>query len=638
MKHFTTHSLALVVAIIIASSMAVAAQQLAGKYDDSTEYFDSKKHNKWHRSANFTQALAMLNNVDEEEDVNYEGAVALLEKELKQHPGNGYALCNAAVARINEENMELNKFVMELLYGNNELSADEAQGLYEKRLDATHALVKEAIAMLEKGIELLPAADRENRCKAHIACGNLQDEVLDESDKALAAYEQAAAALPCYQSYDKLLKFHLQQGNSDQAVFYASKLGNMIDGDNEALLLLAQLNVDNNDYDKAEELINKAVANDASDKDAQQLLITILIKKGRYREALDKIIEVKDVLEGDELLVNLSILCDMGDDCKAMVVNRLHQLEAEAALSRNDSEQEVTEWEYFEGVLHYSGNDYRTALTCFDKLLERKPSLPLLSLKAHCHYMLGDAPTAISILDYALRAPYESGETNLRQNILGDKIRYEMLCGMTDEYIYDSEVYCKAFGKESAAGYEGMARGYLNKGQYARALEVCEEWMEQFDGDIEPKYFHAFVLAMWGKTNMAHEEMRDIINDEGCSQERRMFALFYMGQRQESRALLDKMAQISEAQAAATSPASDDAMQAEVMSFYNLACAYSLHGDIDRALHFLERYYAEAEGVTDFGYAILDDELNNARKDPRFMEIVNRYKQQWLDGKLNLKK
>ena len=129
--------------------------------------------------------------------------------------------------------------------------------------------------------------------------------------------------------------------------------------------------------------------------------------------------------------------------------------------------------------------------------------------------------------------------------------------------------------------------------------------------------------------------MQDIVNNENCSPEMMIFALFYMGDTEKSRTMLDEMARVSELSAAT---ADDNDMQSETMSFYNLACAYSLHGDTDKALHFLERHYAEDDGATDFDYAILDDELNNARKDPRFIEIVNRYKQQWLNGKLNQKK
>lgn len=634
MKHFTTYSIAFIVTLVLSGSVAVTAQTLAGGYDESTEYFDTKKYNKWRNSPDFKKALTILNNDDGEEKIDYDEAIILLENEIKQHPSNGYAMCSAAMARISEENLELNKFVMDLLYGDNEISDEEAESLFKKRVEKSREVAHEVIDMFEKGIALLPAADKANRCKAYVACGDLQKEVLEDDEKTLAAYEQAAAIMPCYQSYDKLMRYYLDQGDNDKALFYASKLGSMIDDDNEVLELLAQVYINKNDYEKAMTYINKAINNDDSDPDAHQQLFNLLLLKGKYQEALDKTIEMSELISGSTLLQNLATVYVISDDCKAMVIDKLHQLEAETP-EPSDDEEVTTEWNYFEGMLYYSDDDYRNALTCFDKVLERKPTPSMLSLKADCHYMLGDAPQAIRLLSYAMRMPGATEGNNIKDQLMSHKIRYEMLCGMTDEQIYDSQVYCKAFPNVSEIGYEALTRGYFNKGEYARALEACDQWAEQFGNTIDPRYMHAYVLMLWGKTDQAREEMQDIINDESCTDERKMFALFYMGEIEKSRAMLEKLALRSEPHAAAIDTESE---RDKDISLYNIACAYSLHGDIDRALYFLERYYAEEDRATDFDYAILDDELNNARKDPRFMEIVNRYKQQWLDGKLGSKK
>ncbi len=637
MKRFTIHSIAIVVAIIVAGTMAVAAQTLMGGFDESTEYFDSKKHNKWHSSPNFKKALAILNDVREYEEIDYAAAIALLESEIKQHPANGYALCNLAVASINDDALKMSMLIVAFLNGDSGLSGDDAEKWFQKRSEETQGVNREALDVLKKGMALLPAADKGNLCKAYITCGDINKE-LEEVDNAIAAYEQAAATLPCYQSYNKLFKLYLEQGDNDKVLHYASKIGSMIDTDNEALLSLAKVYINNNENGKAEALISKAIANDETSKDAYLMLINMLIDQEKYQEAFDKTVEVSKYIQGEDLLANLIAIYYAGDDIKAMVINRLHELEAESPNSGNDDEQTTTDWDYFEGALHYADDDYRSALACFDRLLERKAAPSLLSLKAYCHYMLGDAPKAFKIYDYALRMPERSGAENSLSQILSDKIRCEMLCGLTDEQIYDAEVYCKAFPVVSQMGYEALTRGYFNKGQYAKALEICDEWIEKYSDAIEPIYMHAYVLMLWGKTEQAREELQDIINDENCADERKMFALFYMGDVEKSRLMLDDMAQSSEMAAAAAEPDDENAMQAEVMSFYNLACAYSLHGDIDRALHFLERHYAEEGLATDFDYAILDDELNNARKDPRFMEIVNRYKQQWLNGKIGFKK
>ena len=631
MKHFTIHSIAIVVTLVFAGCMAVTAQPLTGGYDDSTEYFDSKKHNKWHNSPDFRKALAILNDVEEYEDINYEEAITLLEREIKQHPANGYAMCNAAKASINDDAVKMSMLIVELLYRNSGLSMDEVEAVFQKRREETRQVALEAVDLFRKGVALMPAADNENRCKAFITLGDLQHDEIGDNDASLAAYEQAAKILPCYQSYEKIMKFHMEQGDADKAIYYASKLGNMIDSDNEALRLMAQVYIDKKDYDTATTLINKAIANDDTDENAYQLLINVLTAQDRYQEALDKTIEMKELLSGQDLFDNLNSIYSLSDDNKAMVLNKLHQFEAKAENNSN-KEAETTEWNYFEGLLLYFDKDYRSALTCFDKVLEHDASAPLLSLKSDCCYFLGDAPQALKLLNFALRM---NEKNSIQEQLLREKIRIEMMSGMTNDYIYDSKVYSKAFPTYSM-GFEALARGYCNKGQYAKALEACDEWSEQFENEIEARYFHAYVLKMWGKDDQAHEEMHDIVNDESCTSERKIFALYYMGETAQSRTLLEEMARVSELSASAT--ADDNDLQREAMSFYNLACAYSLHGNTDRALHFLERHFAEEENATDFDYAILDDELNNVRKLPQFMEIINRYKQQWLNGELNKKK
>ncbi|MBO4722840.1 MAG: hypothetical protein J5629_07900 [Muribaculaceae bacterium] len=638
MKYLTTHSIAIVVALVFASYMAITAQTLAGVYDDSTEYFDSKKHNKWRNSPNFKNALSILNDVDEDEDINYEEAIAMLENEIKQHPANGYALCDAAVASVNNDAVKMSMLVIELLYGNSGLSMDEADAVFQKRREETRQVALEAVDLLKRGVAQMPAADKENRCKAFIALGNLLHDEIEDNNGALDAYEQAATILPCYQSYEKLMKFYIEQGDNNKAIYYASKLGNLIDNDNETLGYLAQMYLDKSDYDTATMLVNKAIANDDSNKVAYQQLFTILMSQRRYQEALDKLIEKHDLFSVTDFVQNLAAIYGIEDNNKVMVLDKLHQLET-AAISSDDEDvkKEAALWSYNEGLLHYIENDYRNALSCFDKVIELMPSATLLSFKANCHYMLGDAPQALKILNCAMRMPLEE-EEGIQEKLLSQKIRIEMMCGMTDKQIYDSQVYCKVFPEESILGFEGLVRGYFNKGQYAKALEVCDEWAELYDKAIEPRYMHAYVLKLWGKDDQAREEMQDIINDENCNKERKMFALFYMGETEKSKTLLDGMARDAENPPLIAKTENAKAMPPEETSFYNLACAYSLHGDIDRALHFLERHYAEEESATGFDYAILDDELNNARKDPRFMEIVNRYKQQWLNGELNFRK
>ncbi len=56
--------------------------------------------------------------------------------------------------------------------------------------------------------------------------------------------------------------------------------------------------------------------------------------------------------------------------------------------------------------------------------------------------------------------------------------------------------------------------------------------------------------------------------------------------------------------------------------FYNLACSYSLVGDLDQALKSLKK--AIVLGYADFSYMDNDPDLENLRRDPRYKELRER--------------
>jgi tetratricopeptide (TPR) repeat protein len=57
--------------------------------------------------------------------------------------------------------------------------------------------------------------------------------------------------------------------------------------------------------------------------------------------------------------------------------------------------------------------------------------------------------------------------------------------------------------------------------------------------------------------------------------------------------------------------------------FYNLACSYSLLGQMDAALESMER--ALALGYKDFDFLMSDSDLESLRKDPRLGQLLRKY-------------
>ena len=59
------------------------------------------------------------------------------------------------------------------------------------------------------------------------------------------------------------------------------------------------------------------------------------------------------------------------------------------------------------------------------------------------------------------------------------------------------------------------------------------------------------------------------------------------------------------------------------LSWYNLACSYSLLGRLDEAVEALRR--AIAQGYADFSYLQQDPDLANLRRSPHFREFVSAF-------------
>jgi len=56
------------------------------------------------------------------------------------------------------------------------------------------------------------------------------------------------------------------------------------------------------------------------------------------------------------------------------------------------------------------------------------------------------------------------------------------------------------------------------------------------------------------------------------------------------------------------------------VAFYNLACSYSLLGNLDEALKAFKK--AVKLGYKDIAYALVDEDLQALRKDPRFKRFL----------------
>ncbi|MBN2120577.1 MAG: tetratricopeptide repeat protein [Candidatus Omnitrophica bacterium] len=65
--------------------------------------------------------------------------------------------------------------------------------------------------------------------------------------------------------------------------------------------------------------------------------------------------------------------------------------------------------------------------------------------------------------------------------------------------------------------------------------------------------------------------------------------------------------------------------------YYNLACSYSLLGRIDEAFSALKK--SILLGYEDFSYILKDKDLENIRRDKRFLRLMNKINSRFLKAK-----
>lgn len=206
------------------------------------EYFDSKQYNEWTNSTNFVQGIQFMNlsleatsSLEEEKDEKepYTQAIAEFQKEIKQHPRNGYALCNIALCQVHFANIELNQFLVDVFNGDVNVVASSQEEMMEK-LDAMYqekrlkriSIIENALKTMDQGMAMLPSADKQTRCDVLLK----KYEIIKNDDGTVGELEQcltqAVNIHPCENSYLETIKFYcdiLDKENAEKVATQATE-------------------------------------------------------------------------------------------------------------------------------------------------------------------------------------------------------------------------------------------------------------------------------------------------------------------------------------------------------------------------------------------------------------------------------
>ena len=277
-------------------------------------------------------------------------------------------------------------------------------------------------------------------------------------------------------------------------------------------------------------------------------------------------------------------------------------LKAKLQIQANKDKNEAS-WYYYLGQLAEVNNRYKEAINYYIKGNDKDADSIFLERIADCYFVLGDYNSALTFVDKGLSMAVDDDDLIMSK---GD-ILNEM--GRRDEAIQMLDIF---IDKNPEFGY-----GYYRRGWYKDEKGDREGAIDDYTMAITlmPSYAYSYIgrgrdYEMVGQKDLAVADYRKVIEldtvpDNSCAQ----YAFLFLGERQKAIDFMNRYMENSEGRTGGN---------------YDAACLYSLMGDTEKALTYLEQ--ALERGYRRFAHMEVDRDLENIRNLPQYRELIDKYK------------
>lgn len=569
---------------------------------------NSEQYNKWSGSKHFVAGLESLV-ADSSRD-----AVDEFTLELKQHPLNGYAVCNLAQARI----MILDEQFADDLIKKNE---DDTTVLTQEFFDTFNRRALAEIKELERGITMLPSIDKESQCMAHLAVARIyKDWFCCDTVNILNALNAAVACHPCEKSYFERMSYYAKTYGDyipyieeDARALYALIPDNL--SITEIMAAISHSKKDTEGflkyYNEYQTLVKKE--NVMPDKDLEMLYAKYLSDEGRSEEALNTLLKVLSIYYDEDALKAI-LLLTKDEQLANIALFKIKQMQF-----ADEGDNDV--WDAAQGFILKGAKDYGTAITQFQKVLSRVPGNTMcLSQIADCFYMMGDVDNAKLYTQACSMITGDNKYQNLLYN-LGeldellaiDKVKNEAL----DVFRYDGDYYAS------------QAAMHIMKKDYEQAIDILDKAKAVNEETIEVNYQRGVALRKMGRVEEARTYFEKAF-EAGASQIEDGVDLFYLASSIElgkpDTTSIERLAKMWHEKQEEKVPGF---FGGDHQLAYEVACLYAMMGDKDNAMKFMENHFEHGEMPYNFGLIRQDWRLDNIKTLPEFQDLANKYYFQW---------
>ena len=424
-------------------------------------------------SYNYSRGVEAINNNNAEEALDY------LNKEINEHPDNGYAFAWIALVRnYNEE--------------------------FGRALTAANVAVKK-----------IPSKDKEYKAFAYGTRAQVYLN-LEDTIQALKDYSQAINIVPDDDRfYNQRAQVYYEQGKYDLADKDYLKMISLKEGDVMGYMGIGRNANAQKRYEDAIKQFNYVVKLEPNYSSAYSFRAESYIGLKKYNEAIDDVISALGIDRDRKAFYELQELAD----------SAFEQTVAKLKVQKIKEPNEQS-WDYDLGIVYERAAKYSKAIAYYKESLEKESNIITASRISSCYDELGDYDKALEYCDQAIALDsVKSDYLYQKANILDNAGRSKEAIRVMGEYI---------------ANNPDMAEGYYRRGWFEDHSGNVEEAIEDYTMAItlQPNEAYAYLnrgvlYRLKGENAKAESDFKQVVRldsipeDAECS----FYAYYYLGQK-----------------------------------------------------------------------------------------------------------
>lgn len=432
-------------------------------------------------SYNYRRGVEAINNNNAEEALDY------LNKEINEHPDNGYAFAWIALVRnYNEE--------------------------FGRALTAANVAVKK-----------IPSKDKEYKAFAYGTRAQVYLN-LEDTIQALKDYSQAINIVPDDDRfYNQRAQVYYEQGKYDLADKDYLKMISLKEGDVMGYMGIGRNANAQKQYEDAIKQFDYVVKLEPNYSSAYSFRAESYIGLKKYNEAIDDVISALGIDRDRKAFYELQELAD----------SAFEQTVAKLKVQKIKEPNEQS-WDYDLGIVYERAAKYNKAIAYYKESLEKESNIITASRISSCYDDLGDYDKALEYCNQAIALD------SVKTNYLYEKANILDNAGRTQEAIKTMSDYIANTPDEPA--------GYYQRGWFKDHSGDIEGALEDYTMAItlQPNVAYAYLnrgvlYRLKGENAKAESDFKQVVRLDSIPEEAEcsFYAYYYLGQKDKAIEILN---------------------------------------------------------------------------------------------------